>query len=146
MKRVSNYDFGKDTDVARKILDNRRAGICIVGIGGISCAALAEHLNASGYCVFGSDDVRSERTERLEGLGIQVSYPNLSLNLSGADLLVYSLAVSEDEPPVSVARSLGIPTVPRAALLGAVMQDFRIRIGVAGSHGKSTTVAMIADA
>ena len=91
----------------------------------------------------GSDKSRSERVERLINSGFDVCSPE---NLAGAErasLLVYSLAVAEDDKELRIAEERGIPTVSRAEYLAFLSSDYKTKISVSGSHGKSTTTAMI---
>ena len=105
-----------------------------------SLACLTNHLGAT---VSGSDALESERTAKLVGRGIKVYIGHSPSNVIGASLVVFSHAVSEENPELCEARRLAIPTVTRAEYLGAIMLDYSHRIAVSGSHGKSTTTAMI---
>ena len=96
-----------------------------------------------GAMVSGSDREDSARTRELELLGAGVSIGHNPDNIRGADLVVYSHAISDDNPELLAARQADIPTLSRPEYLGALMQKYKRRIGVSGSHGKSTTVAML---
>ena len=130
-------------DVLRRISHEKTATVHFIGIGGVSVYSLARLTALSGATVTGSDREENERTRRLSDLGIKIHIGQRAENLSHADLVVYSHAISEDNPELLEAKRLGIPTVTRAEYLGALMLDYRIRIGVSGSHGKSSTVAML---
>ncbi|MBR0235737.1 MAG: UDP-N-acetylmuramate--L-alanine ligase [Clostridia bacterium] len=119
--------------------------IFFVGIGGVSMASLARYARSKGYAVRGSDSVESEEVRRLISEGFDVVIGHSEDSVSGADLVVYTAAVGEDNPELAGAKKLGIQTASRAQFLGAVMADYRVRIGVSGSHGKSTATAMISD-
>ena len=108
-------------------------------------AALAELSIAMGARVFGCDAAKSERTKRLSSLGALIAYSHGKSEIYRIvpDLVIYSLAVGENSPELRAAATLGIPTVSRAEYMGAVMKDYGLRIGICGSHGKSTVTAML---
>ncbi|MBM6991228.1 MAG: UDP-N-acetylmuramate--L-alanine ligase [Mobilibacterium timonense] len=114
-----------------------------IGIGGIGLSAVAEILNNVGCTVTGSDMKRSEVTEHLESLGIRISYEHKAENVEGADIIVYSVAVADDNPEIVRAKELGIPEVTRAQMLGAIMEKYRHSVAICGTHGKTTTTSMI---
>ncbi|MCY3555151.1 MAG: UDP-N-acetylmuramate--L-alanine ligase [Gemmatimonadetes bacterium] len=113
-----------------------------IGIGGIGMSALAELMLGDGYKVSGSDLRGTLLTERLHGLGASVFQGHDPANAEGADLIVYSSAISGDNPELAAARRLGRRTISRAELLGIVMRGTQ-GIAVAGTHGKTSTSAMI---
>jgi UDP-N-acetylmuramate--alanine ligase len=117
--------------------------IHFVGVGGVSMYTLARLAMTNGATVSGSDRESNVRTERLKSLGATIYCGHNGVNAKDASLLVYSHAVNEDNPEIIYARDKGIPTVNRAEYMGAVMLDYKTRIGVSGTHGKSTTVAML---
>ena len=117
--------------------------IHFVGIGGVSMYSLARLANNLGATVSGSDRDSSPRTDILSSLGIEISIGHRAENIDGARLVVYSHAIDEDNPELSYARGHNIPTVSRAEYLGAMMLEYKGRIGISGSHGKSTTTAML---
>ncbi|MDP9373079.1 MAG: UDP-N-acetylmuramate--L-alanine ligase [Chloroflexota bacterium] len=119
------------------------ARVHIIGIGGIGTSALARVLKHWGYRVSGSDAAASEITAALEREGIAVAIGHGVDAARGADLAIYSAAVRDDNPELAATRAAGIPTVKRAALLGLIA-DAREGLAVAGTHGKSTTSAMLA--
>jgi UDP-N-acetylmuramate--alanine ligase len=113
-----------------------------VGIGGIGMSGLAEILLSSGYQVSGSDLQESALLERLRRLGAQIFIGHHAGNLGGVDRVIYSSAVSEENPELAKARSLHLPILSRGELLGELM-DPQKGVSVAGTHGKTTTTAMI---
>ena len=118
--------------------------IHFIGIGGISMSAIAELLHGKGFLVSGSDDKKSRHTERLESLGIEIMYGNRASNIrAGLDLIVYTAAIREDNPEFQAARSAGIPMLTRAELLGQIMLAYNDAVGIAGTHGKTTTTSML---
>lgn len=114
-----------------------------VGIGGIGMSGIARVLLEEGYRVSGSDLRVSPLTEALVGLGGTVYEGHAAKNIAGADLVVVSSAVPPHNPEVLAAQETGIPVVSRAKILGPLMED-RYGVAVAGTHGKTTTSAMIA--
>jgi len=120
--------------------------IHFVGIGGIGMSGIAEVLLSLGekFGVSGSDLKRSQITERLESMGAVISEGHKSENIVGADVVVTSSAVRDDNPEVVAARQKQIPVIPRAEMLAELMRLYRHGIAVAGTHGKTTTTSMIA--
>ncbi|MCD6451820.1 MAG: UDP-N-acetylmuramate--L-alanine ligase [Acidobacteria bacterium] len=114
-----------------------------VGIGGIGMSGIAEVLLNLGYYVSGSDLKRSRITERLAKLGAKITYDHKPENIEGADVVVYSSAVSLDNPELMAAKERQIPVIPRAEMLGELMR-MKFSVAVAGSHGKTSTTSMIA--
>ncbi len=113
-----------------------------VGIGGIGMSGLAELLKSVGLTVTGSDIKESDATARLRDLGIPVfAAGHRAEQVAGADVVVYSSAVTADNPEVRAARAAGIPVIKRAEMLAEVMR-VRQGIAVAGTHGKTTTTSM----
>lgn len=114
-----------------------------VGIGGAGMSGIAEVMLNLGYVVSGSDLAKSAVTERLQSLGARVFCGHDKKHIRGADAVVISSAVHEDNPEVVAARELGIPVVPRAVMLAELMR-LRRGIAVAGAHGKTTTTSLTA--
>jgi UDP-N-acetylmuramate--alanine ligase len=114
-----------------------------VGIGGAGMSGIAEILHNLGYQISGSDLSPSEMTAYLQALGIRVETEHRAANLADTDVVVISSAVGEDNPEVVEARRRGLPVIKRAEMLGELMR-LKFSIGVAGTHGKTTTTSMIA--
>ena len=114
-----------------------------VGIGGAGMSGIAEVMLNLGYVVSGSDLSKSVVTERLQSLGARVFCGHDKKHIRGADAVVISSAVHEDNPEVVAARELGIPVVPRAVMLAELMR-LRRGIAIAGAHGKTTTTSLTA--
>lgn len=112
-----------------------------VGIGGTGMCGIAEVLLNLGYTVSGSDLASSPVTDRLRSLGAVVYQGHDAANIAGADALVISSAVHEDNPEVRAAREAHIPVVPRAVMLAELMR-LRRGIAIAGTHGKTTTTSL----
>ena len=116
--------------------------IHFVGIGGIGMSGIAELLLNLGYSVTGSDLKDSPVTRRLVSLGGRVFTGHRKENIEGADVVVYSSAVSRDNPEIVESRERAIPVIPRAEMLAELMR-LKHGISVAGAHGKTTTTTMI---
>jgi UDP-N-acetylmuramate--alanine ligase len=117
--------------------------IHFIGIGGIGVSGLAEYFLLSGCQVSGSDMTETHITERLRTLGAKITIGHDAANLDAdTEVVVYSSAVKESNPEMAQAHSLGITTVRRAEMLGEIVND-KFLIAVAGTHGKTTTTAMI---
>ena len=117
--------------------------IHFVGVGGIGMSGIAELLLNLGYEVSGSDIKSSAVTERLSNLGGRVFPRHSKKNVQGADVVVYSSAVGEDNPEIVEARERYIPVIPRAEMLAELMR-LKFGVAVAGAHGKTTTTSMVA--
>lgn len=117
--------------------------IHFVGIGGSGMSGIAEVLINLGYQVQGSDLKQNPVTERLAKLGAKITFGHRAENVRGADVVVVSGAVSQDNPEVVAAREARVPVVPRAQMLGELMR-FRYSIAVGGTHGKTTTTSLVA--
>ncbi|MFI5078025.1 MAG: UDP-N-acetylmuramate--L-alanine ligase [Vicinamibacteria bacterium] len=114
-----------------------------VGIGGIGMSGIAELVANLGYRVSGSDARRTELTDRLSTLGIDMRVGHDAANIGDADVVVVSSAVAADNPEVVAARTRHVPVIPRAEMLAELMR-LRTGIAIAGAHGKTTTTSMVA--
>ena len=117
--------------------------IHFVGIGGSGMSGIAEVLSNLGFSVSGSDLADSATTKRLAALGVRTMVGHAEQNVAGADAVVVSTAVKEDNPEVIAARSRKVPVVPRAQMLAELMR-LKQGIAVAGTHGKTTTTSLVA--
>jgi UDP-N-acetylmuramate--alanine ligase len=113
-----------------------------VGIGGAGMSGIAELMANLGYQVSGSDRRASDVTRRLEGLGIAVSIGHKAELAAGADAVVVSSAIDEQNPEIRTARTQRIPVVRRAEMLAELMR-FYYGVAVAGTHGKTTTTSLV---
>lgn len=113
-----------------------------VGIGGIGMSGLAEILLSQGFEISGSDRALTEVTEHLSSLGINIYEGHSPENLKDVDVLVYSSAVTTDNPEVKAAIERKIPVIKRAEMLAESMR-MKYGIGIAGTHGKTTTTSMV---
>ena len=114
-----------------------------VGIGGIGMSGIAEVLHNLGYKVQGSDASDSYNTQRLKEKGINVFIGHKAEHVDNASVIVISSAIRVDNPEMVAARSLRLPVVRRAEMLAELMR-FKIAIAVGGTHGKTTTTALMA--
>ena len=115
----------------------------MIGIGGSGMCPLAEILHSKGYILTGSDNNESDPLKRVRNLGVKVSMGHRAENVHGCELVVYSAAISKDNPELVEAQRLGIPTMERSLLLGALTRKYDNVIGVSGTHGKTTVTSMI---
>ena len=116
--------------------------IHFVGIGGIGMSGIAEILLDQGFEVSGSDNSLTEITDRLTKLGAKIYKGHSPENLKDADVLVYSSAVTTDNPEVVAATEKHIPIIKRSEMLAETMR-MKYGIGIAGTHGKTTTTSMV---
>ena len=117
--------------------------IHMIGIGGSGMCPLAEILHSQGYELSGSDNNESDPLKRVRALGAKVYMGHSAENVGDAELIVYSAAISQDNPELVFARENNIPTMERSHLLGALTRRFDNVIGVCGTHGKTTVTSMI---
>ncbi len=122
-----------------------RKKLHFIGIGGVHMASLARMARARGWQASGSDLRESTRIGELRRAGIPVLIGHRAANLREAEAVIYTLALSPDNPEYLAALEKGLPVISRAELLGYLTQEMASRICVAGSHGKSTVCAMLAD-
>jgi UDP-N-acetylmuramate--alanine ligase len=117
--------------------------IHFIGIGGIGMSGIAEVLLSLGYRVSGSDAKTSDSTRRLEGLGARCFIGHRPEHIDGADVVVYSSAVTPDNAEIVEARARSVPVIRRAEMLAELMR-LKQGIAIAGSHGKTTTTSLVA--
>ena len=139
---IENTHYG-----AKKINDllKDKKSIYFIGVGGINMSSLALITSMSGYRTGGSDRVRSALTEKIEAAGVKVNYNHNAENVEGYDAIVYTVAISADNPEYVRAGELGLPRISRADYLGYIMTGYTRRIGISGMHGKSTCTSMCAE-
>ena len=115
-----------------------------IGIGGISMSGLAEILISKGYKVSGTDSSESKIVDHLKNIGARIFIGHGAENVQGADLVIYTDAIANDNIELVAARGLDVPVVDRASFLGAIMKNYTHSIAVSGTHGKTTTTSMLA--
>lgn len=120
----------------------KKRHIHFVGVGGIGMSGIAEVLINLGHQVSGSDLKASDLTRRLAMLGAEIMIGHSGLNIEGAEVVVISSAVSDENPEVAAAHREFIPVIPRAEMLAELMR-LKSSVAVAGSHGKTTTTSLV---
>ena len=127
-------------DIHDYLRPGRRAHL--VGIGGVSMSPLAEVLSGAGLTITGSDMQESRTVARLRSLGIHVVIGHRAESVQGADCVIRTAAVHDDNPEIAAARAAGIPVFERAQAWGALMRHYANALCVSGTHGKTTTTSM----
>ena len=117
--------------------------IHFVGIGGIGMSGMAELLHKLGFTISGSDQNSSERTDNLQSLGLRISEGHSGENVNGADVVVYSSAIQQNNPEIVTAESKKVPVIRRAEMLAELLKVKPISIAIAGTHGKTSTCSML---
>jgi len=141
------FTTGSDSDpvssAASEAQPLKGSRIHFVGIGGSGMCGLAHMLLKEGALVTGTDREQSDATNKLAALGVAISYQQNAQNFpNGTELVVHSAAVRPDHPELIESQRRGIQTIKYAQMLGRVM-NLKHGIAVAGTHGKSTTTAML---
>ena len=128
-----------------KLLDilNSSKNIHFIGIGGSGMCPIAEVLRSHGYNISGSDNYISDTLQKLINDGVKVFTEHNSKNINNADIVVYSAAIKDDNPEMIAARNLNIPTIERSTMLGLICSKYKNPIAISGTHGKTSTTAMI---
>ena len=116
----------------------------LVGIGGVSMRPLGLVLKGMGLQVSGSDMSSSASTQELVDKGITVHIGHNAENIEGADCIIRTAAVHNDNPEIAGARAAGIPVFERAQAWGVIMREYENAICISGTHGKTTTTSMVA--
>lgn len=117
--------------------------IHFIGIGGSGMFPLAQILQKKGYEITGSDNNPGDTIDLERKLGMEVSLTQCAQNIEGADAIVYSAAILPENPELMAARESGIPLLERSGLLGLITSWYKDCIAVCGTHGKTTTTAML---
>ena len=115
----------------------------LVGIGGVSMRPLGLVLKGMGLIVTGSDMNSSVSTDELIDQGIRVFIGHQAENIQGADCVIRTAAVHNDNPEIAAARAAGIPVFERAQAWGVIMQEYQNAVCISGTHGKTTTTSMV---
>src|SRR5262245_10048416 len=114
-----------------------------IGVGGIGMSGLAEILRTLEFDVSGSDMKEGENTARLRRLGVRIDVGHRAENVHGADVVVFSSAISKENPEMRAATQLGVALISRAEMLAELMRVM-YGVAIAGSHGKTTTTSLVA--
>ncbi len=126
----------------KSILDGKEH-IHFIGIGGSGMYPLAQILHAKGYYLTGSDNNETDTLQAVRNMGIPVMLGQRAENIEGADLIVHTAAIMADNPELIAAKASGVPVLERSELLGLVSSWYDNAVCVSGTHGKTTTTAMI---
>ena len=121
-----------------------RKHIHFIGIGGSGMFPMVQILHSEGFYITGSDNNETETTKIERKMGIPVTLGQAAENIEGADLIVYTAAIMADNPELIAAKASGVPCLERSDMLGLLTRRYGKAICVAGTHGKTTTSAMIA--
>ncbi len=115
-----------------------------IGVGGIGISAIARMFLGGGKVISGSDNTESKVTEELRKLGVTVSIGQKKENIPAkCDLVIYTVAIKEDNPEFAEAKKRGIPMLSYPETLHLISRE-KYTIAVSGTHGKTTTTAMLA--
>ena len=129
-----------DTSIQSYIVPGRR--VHLAGIGGVSMSPLAEVLHGMGLAVQGSDQSGSPAVDHLRAQGISVHVGHEASDIDGAEFVIRTAAIHDDNPEIAAARAQGIPVFERAEAWGAIMRQYENAVCIAGTHGKTTTTSM----
>ena len=117
--------------------------IHFIGIGGIGMSGIAELLNNLNFNITGSDIKKSERTDYLSDLGININIGHSANNITNQDLVVYSSAIKNDNIEIIETKNNSIPLIRRAEMLGELLKLNKTSVAISGTHGKTTTCSML---
>lgn len=124
--------------------DKKTLNVHFIGVGGVSMSSLARYLLAVGFNVSGSDIAPSENLEKLAGEGVTIYIGQTAENVDGKDVVVYSDAIKPENPELKRANENKSYVLKRAELLKIVSENFSVKTGVCGCHGKTTVACMLA--
>ncbi len=128
---------------AESILLDSVKNLHFVGIGGSGMCPMAQILHNKGFTITGSDIAESDTVERVRSYGIPVNIGHNAENVGDAEILVYSAAVKPDNVELLAAAEKGIPALERSVVLGMMTSKFEMPVAVSGTHGKTSTTAML---
>lgn len=119
--------------------------VFFIGIGGSSMSGLALLLKNEGFAVSGSDTQRSVKVEHLieNGIDVKIGHNAENIKQSGAEVVVYTAAIHDENPELSYAREHGICCLKRSELVGKIMRCYKNAVGISGTKGKTTTTALL---
>ena len=124
------------------LLENKKH-IHFIGIGGSGMYPIAQILHDEGYTITGSDNNETDTLRRVREMGIPATLGQRAENIEGADLIIHTAAIMDDNPELIAARESGIPTVERSVILGELTARYQDTLCVSGTHGKTTTTSML---
>lgn len=117
--------------------------IHMIGVGGSGMYPLAQILCSQGYTVTGSDNNETDTLKAVRKAGVTVFMGQRAENIEGADLIVHTAAIMDDNPELIAARASGVPVMERSQMLGIITQMYPNAVCVSGTHGKTTVTSMI---
>ena len=129
----------------KSVLNDKKSHIHFIGIGGVSMSSLAKLLLSNGHIISGSDISMSKNVEELINLGAKINIGHKEENIENPDMIVYTAAVKKDNPEFMCGLSKNILTVERCDLLGEIMLLYKNPVNISGTHGKTTTTAMMSE-
>ena len=135
---MNNYMRKFDDDVLKD-----KHHIHMIGIGGSGMYPLAQILKAKGYHITGSDNNETDTLKAVRAMGIEVFLGQRAENIKGADLIIHTAAIMQDNPELIAAKASGVPVLERSDLLGIVTSWYKNAVCVSGTHGKTTVTSMI---
>lgn len=127
-----------------KSILTKKNHIHMIGIGGSGMYPLAQILHAKGFYLTGSDNNETDTLQAVRNMGIPVMLGQRAENIAGADLIIHTAAIMADNPELIAAKNSGVPVLERSELLGIVSSWYSNAVCVSGTHGKTTTTAMLA--
>ena len=128
--------------IDESLLNNARH-IHFIGIGGSGMYPIVQILHTQGHVITGSDNNETDTLAAERGMGIKTFMEHRAKNIEGADLIVYTAAIMEDNPELIAAVESPIPAVERSIMLGLLSRRFDNTIGISGTHGKTTVTSML---
>ena len=117
--------------------------IHMIGIGGSGMYPLAQILHSKGYYITGSDNNETDTLKAVRSMGIEVFLGQSADNIKGADLIIRTAAIMQDNPELIAANASGVPVLERSELLGIITKMYSNAVCVSGTHGKTTVTSMI---
>lgn len=126
----------------KQILNNKRH-IHFIGVGGSGMYPLAQILHGQGYYITGSDNNETETLQAVRKMGIPVFLGQRAENINGADIIIHTAAIMEDNPELIAAKLSGVPVLERSELLGIITESYDNAVCISGTHGKTTVTSMI---
>ena len=139
---LPNTYFG-GREIAARLAGAKK--LWFIGIGGVQMSSLALLARRRGFSVSGSDRAEGALVQHLRAEGVQVFLGHDGRRVSGADAVIYTLAADAENPEYKAAEAMGLPLFSRADFLDFLLLPYPCRIGVAGSHGKSTVTSMVGE-
>ncbi len=138
MKLLDNFVERINDDILKD-----KEHIHMIGIGGSGMYPLAQILHSKGFFITGSDNNETDTVKAVRSMGITVFEGQRAENVNGADLIVHTAAIMQDNPELIAAKESGVPLLERSDLLGLITAQYKNAVCVSGTHGKTTVTSMI---